>query len=161
MRFRLRRRLTQVAAAAVTFALAGACTSDARPAAGTNSSRDDRVPASALASTTSTTATSTTAANSGATDEGRTEAVTACRTWAGAGAEPDASAISTNAQQADAAGQARTAATLSSQWQRLADAMTEVSTLPLTGVTPDQEAASERDLAVIRSECQSLGVAIP
>jgi hypothetical protein len=39
--------------------------------------------------------------------------------------------------------------------------MTEVSTLPLTGVSPDQEAASQRDLAAIRAECQSVGVAIP
>lgn len=156
-----RRRLTQVAAAAITFAFACACTSDARPAAGTNSSLDASAIASALASTTSTTATSTTTANSGATDDGRTEAVTACHTWADAGSEPDASAISTNAQQAEAARQARTAAALRPQWQRLADSMTEVSTLPLTGVTPDQEAASQRDLAAIRSECQSVGVAIP
>jgi hypothetical protein len=39
--------------------------------------------------------------------------------------------------------------------------MTEVSTLPLTGVSPDQEAASQRDLAAIRSDCRSVGVAIP
>ena len=87
--------------------------------------------------------------------------MTACHRWADAGSGPDASAISTNAQQADAARQARTAATLSSQWQRLADSMTEVSTLPLTGVSSDQEAASQRDLAAIRAECQSVGVAIP
>jgi hypothetical protein len=114
-----------------------------------------------MASTTSTTATSTSTANSGATHDGRTEAVTACRRWADAGSGPDASAISTNAQHADAARLARTAATLSSQWQPLADSMTEVSTLPLTGVSPDQEAASQRDLAAIRSECRSVGVAIP
>jgi hypothetical protein len=91
----------------------------------------------------------------------RSAVIAACKAWNGNGAGPDASAIQVNGIQKDAARQVSAAAATSSQWRSLADAMTQNAELPLTGITPEQQAAGERYDATIYLECGRFGVTVP
>jgi len=134
------------------FAVAACSSSTSHSARGTT-------PADALTSTSFTVGPSSTATTTLA--DGRADAVSACRKWASAGSEPNASAISGSAVQQDTARQASRAATESSRWRPLGEAMSRDVELPLTGVTPAQESASTQYLATIHSECRAIGVSIP
>jgi hypothetical protein len=96
-----------------------------------------------------------------ATNAGEADVSAACRRWAQSGSGPDNSAISTQHEQEQAAQQASVAAAANSRWQPLADAMTAATQLPLTDVSPAQQATSERDMGIIRPACAALGFPVP
>jgi hypothetical protein len=152
---RLAGRCIAVSAVAVVALVAGCSDTANRP--GPSSSASSAIVVAPESSTTSssTTTTSTLPVDGQA---GAADAMAACEQWANG---PGDDQLTRNATQRAAAAQAATAAAEDPRWQRLADAMTEVNALPQTDVSSDQEAIAERDLATIRSECATTGVAVP
>jgi hypothetical protein len=131
-------------------------------ASGCSGSNDHRSRSAGTSTTSNPIATTSTTTPSTLSTDGRTEAVAACRTWGSAGAEPDASAIADNAIQVRASEQAASAAAISpARWTGIATAMEDATRLPLTGLTPQQEAQGAGDIATIDAQCHLLGADIP
>jgi hypothetical protein len=91
----------------------------------------------------------------GATSPGSTEALTACHLFVSRQSQfSDQAAVTV----AKASRDAHAAASNSSRWRPLADALAQTVSIPATGITPAQAATANQDVATIDAICESLGV---
>lgn len=124
-----------------------------RPSPGESNNSVSNVSGAPSAITTPTTARSK-------APDGAKYALDACRTWSSTAALAESGESAVRTREAIAAREAASAASADSRWLVLATAMADSVKLPAEMLTPEQEAAANRDLASISRECSTRGVKI-